>query len=276
MPSIFSTDWRNEVNSELAGKQPLITGSFTLGGAVYTSYAGVPISSLVPGSVTGTLIEAALQAHLVLGIRDNDALDSVSIVSYDGTGAYSRLVAAFRANGAVVVPGTFTVGTFSTTGASFGKDISLTAIRSSRTETTTVQHIQLYTPNGLVGSASTSGTATAWNTSSDERLKDLIGVFDPLEALAVIQADPTMKFSWKADGSVAVGWGAQTSYSVSQDLASPGIGDPSDEDYVPWGMDLGKRTPYLWAVVPWLADKLEAAEARIAVLEARVAALEAA
>lgn len=89
------------------------------------------------------------------------------------------------------------------------------------------------------------------------------------------------------DGSIAVGWGAQTSYAVSHDLATPGgwfdktTGLPCDEhdenaEYQPWGVDQGKRTPYLWAVVPWLADRLETAEAIIATFEARIAALEAA
>ncbi|BCH22477.1 ABC transporter C-terminal domain-containing protein [Mesorhizobium sp. L-8-3] len=283
MPSIFSADWRNEVNAELAGKQPLLGSSSsmaiaqaTIGTGAYGSYNGAPVSALVPGSTFGALIEGASVGHLVLGIRDNDVNDSVSIVSCDGTGAYSRLVAAFRASGVVVVPSTLMVGTVSTTGASYGKDISATAIRSSRTETSTVQHAQFYNPNGLVGSIHTNASATAYNTSSDDRLKDFLGTFDPVEAMAVIRADPTCKFAWKVDGSVAVGWGAQSSYTISPDLASPGVGDPGDDDYIPWGMDLSKRTPYLWAVIPWLADRLEAAEAKIAALEARIAALEAA
>lgn len=178
-------------------------------------------------------------------------------------------------------------GTFSAIGASEGKSLGVVAFQSSRNSTGARGHLQFYNPNGLVGDITTAGTTTAFTTTSDETLKNFIGPFDPLEALTIIRADPTRKFTWLCDGSLAIGWGAQTSYAVSHDLARPGgwfsaeTGEPcaeTDEDaqYLPWGVDQGKRTPYLWAVVPWLADRLDAAEATIAALEARVTALEAA
>lgn len=155
------------------------------------------------------------------------------------------------------------VGTFSASGATDGKTISNINISSSRSISTLTYHLAVYNPNGLVGGVQSNGSATVFNTSSDERLKNFIGPFDPLEALAIIRADPTRKFTWLSDGSLAVGWGAQTSYAVSPDLASPGVGAPGDEDYVPWGVDQGKRTPYLWAVVPWFDDRITALEARL-------------
>ncbi|BCH30287.1 hypothetical protein MesoLjLc_22170 [Mesorhizobium sp. L-8-10] len=75
----------------------------TIGNAGYGSYSAAPISSLVPGTTLGSLIEGWNAGHLVLGIRDNDANDSVSVVSFNGTGNYSKLVAAFRANGAAIL-----------------------------------------------------------------------------------------------------------------------------------------------------------------------------
>jgi hypothetical protein len=60
-------------------------------------------------------------------------------------------------------------------------------------------HIEFYNPNGLVGSISTSGSATAYNTSSDYRLKEdwipMEGALDRVDALKPIN------FAWKADGS---------------------------------------------------------------------------
>lgn len=179
-------------------------------------------------------------------------------------------------------------GTFSATGATRGILISSYGlIQSSLEFAGTGGHYRFYNTNGQVGSISTAASATAFNTTSDETLKNFIGPFDPSEALAIIRADPARKFSWKMDGALAVGWGAQTSYAVSPDLATPGgwfdktMGLPCDEhdenaEYLPWGVDQGKRTPYLWAVVPWLADRLDMAEATIAALESRIAALEAA
>lgn len=113
---------------------------------------------------------------------------------------------------------------------------------------------------------SVGGTQTNYITTSDERLKDFIGEFDGVEALDIIRRDPVRKWNWKdttADGdtpTVHVGWGAQTSYNVSHDLAHPGE-EPDDA----WGVDKGARTPYLWAAVDYLDDRLSAIEKKLGV-----------
>ena len=115
-----------------------------------------------------------------------------------------------------------------------------------------------------VGSVTTSLTATAYNTSSDERLKNFLGEYDAKEAERIIRADPVRSFEWKSDGTRAVGWGAQTSYAVSPDLASPGDDDPGrgprDKGFKAWGVDMGKRTPYLWAAMADVLDRIDAIE----------------
>lgn len=99
--------------------------SATIGGAAYGSYSGSPISSLVPGTVAGTLIEGASAGHLVIGIRDNDPLDSISIVSRNGGPDYSKLVAAFRANGATVLDAVTVASTATFNGSvAFGGAVS--------------------------------------------------------------------------------------------------------------------------------------------------------
>lgn len=120
-----------------------------------------------------------------------------------------------------------------------------------------------------VGSIAVTTTATSFNTSSDERLKDFIGTYDPKEAARIILADPVREFTWKATGDHAVGWGAQTSYAVSPDLATPGHGEPDDEDFQAWGIDQAKRTPYLWAAVADLIGQVEALQAKVAAMEAQ-------
>lgn len=139
---------------------------------------------------------------------------------------------------------------------------------SSREGSSNLAHHLFYNTNGAVGNIATSGSATIYATSSDETLKDFIGPYDPAKAIAIIRADPVRDFTWKADGSYAVGWGAQTSYAVSHDLAAPGQGEPGDEDYIPWGVDQSRRTPYLWAALSWALDKIDDLEARLAALEA--------
>jgi hypothetical protein len=124
---------------------------------------------------------------------------------------------------------------------------------------------------GEVGSISTTTTATAYNTSSDETLKDFTGEYSGLSAIDVIKADPVRSFNWKVNGEAAIGWGAQTSYSVSKDLATKGGWFKDDEEvtegtegavYIPWGVDQSKRTPYLWAALAELIKRVEELESK--------------
>jgi hypothetical protein len=159
-------------------------------------------------------------------------------------------------------------GTGAVNGVSMGGGI----ISTSKTVTTATTHHVFYTPNGTVGYISTNASATTYNTSSDERLKEFSGPLSGEDAIAVIRADPVRRFTWIGDGTTAVGWGAQTSYAVSSDLASPPPEEalerePGDEGFHPWGMDQSKRTPYLWAALTHALDEIEALKARIAVLE---------
>lgn len=170
-------------------------------------------------------------------------------------------------------------GGYSSTGAKYGLtyDGATGVERSSHMVTTTAFHRAFYNPNGLVGSEATSGTSTAFNTTSDEGLKNFIGEYDWQEAFRIIKADPVRAFTWKASGEYAVGWGAQTSYSVSPDLATPGgwfgpDGQQCEEGdagaaYMPWGVDQGKRTPYLWAAVSRLIDEVRALKGEVASLK---------
>jgi hypothetical protein len=140
-------------------------------------------------------------------------------------------------------------------------------------------HLNFRNSNGLVGTISTSASATAYNTTSDENWKVFEGEYDPKKAVEVIRADPVRGFHWDEEhgGGYAVGWGAQTSYGVSPDLASPGgwfdeDGHECDANaegavYVPWGVDQSKRTPYLWATVSWLLDERDSLIKRIEALE---------
>lgn len=130
-----------------------------------------------------------------------------------------------------------------------------------------------YTAGPLVGSISHgSGTTTAYNTSSDGRLKSFSGEYDPLKAIDIIKRDPVKSFTWRSTGEEAVGWSAQASYEVDKNFATPPPDEfratkPGDENFFPWGMDLAKRTPYLWAALTGAWDRIDALEARVAALE---------
>jgi hypothetical protein len=147
----------------------------------------------------------------------------------------------------------------------------------SRVDTTPV-YLNLFSYSGtVVGSITTNGSAISYNTSSDERLKIFTGAYSAAEAVAVIQADPVRTFNWNefsaSPGVAAIGWGAQTSYEISPDLAHPAADETTDESGKPnhhWGMDQSRRTPYLWAALGaegGILDRLAALEATVARLE---------
>lgn len=89
--------------------------------------------------------------------------------------------------------------------------IHLTAgiIRTSRVGTAPAALLEAHNDNGLVGSISTSGTATAYNTSSDPRLKDFKDV--PSDALIDAEFgnlfDCFRVFNWKNDPTGDLVWG---------------------------------------------------------------------
>jgi hypothetical protein len=144
------------------------------------------------------------------------------------------------------------------------------------------------TLSGLAGQITCTNATTSYVTTSDETWKHFLGAYEAAEAIRVIRADPVRRFRWDDEhgGEEAVGWGAQTSYAVSPDLASPGgwfnaDGEPCDPAtegavYIPWGVDPAKRTPHLWAAVAWLLDERDAMTEQIKALDARLNALEAA
>jgi len=144
--------------------------------------------------------------------------------------------------------------------------------------------------NSTKGTIVIGTSSTAYNTTSDENQKLRLGYYSPEHACEIILRDPVWYFRWvlepdgspHANGETAVGWGAQTSYAVSSDLASPGEGTFGTPDYRPWGVDQSKRTPYLWAAMTWAIPTLRALEDRVDHLDAandnvneRIAALEA-
>jgi len=113
------------------------------------------------------------------------------------------------------------VGSFSTTGATSGLSLSSGGIhRNSRNVTTNTNHFGFYNPNGQVGSISTSGTATSYNTSSDPRLKDFKdapsdeAINDKFNSLF----DAFAVFNWKSDPEGDLVWGFDAHKAIDNGL----------------------------------------------------------
>lgn len=218
---------------------------------------------------TGTTISAAAQDATFKSVTATGGASSFGSATFVGTftigpgggittlgGTQTNLFAAYVAGS-------------STRGATILDGGTTVQWRSNASVNTAVTHMAFANlTNGQVGSITTNGTATAFNVSSDAVLKNVIGPYDPLAAIAIIRADPVQDFTFKTDGSYAVGWVAQHSYTVSADLATPGNDlDPTDPEFQPWGVDQSKRTPYLWAALTWALDQIDALTARVTTLE---------
>ena len=105
-----------------------------------------------------------------------------------------------------------------------------------------------------VGTISVTGSATAYNTSSDARLKTDLQDFD---GLATIRALAVYDYAWRADGSRAKGVMAQEAHEVAPYAVSVGGDDPAKE---PWGVDYSKLVPDLIRAVQQLEERIKELE----------------
>jgi hypothetical protein len=105
-----------------------------------------------------------------------------------------------------------------------------------------------------IGSVSTTNTATAYNTSSDQRLKE--NIVDAPSASDDIDAIQVRSFDWKADGShQKYGMVAQELQTVAPEAVSA----PEDPEEM-MGVDYSK-------LVPMMLKEIQSLRARVAQLE---------
>jgi hypothetical protein len=116
--------------------------------------------------------------------------------------------------------------------------------------------------NGEVGTVRTSGSSTAYNTSSDYRLKENVNY--SWDATTRLKQLKPARFNFKADADLTVdGFLAHEVSSIVPEAIS-GIKDEVDEDKKPvyQGIDQSK-------LVPLLVKTIQELEARVAVLESK-------
>jgi hypothetical protein len=189
--------------------------------------------------------------------------------------------------GNLTVGPTFAAGTNSVKIAPVGDNVPW---YSSRSTTATANQMLFYNPNGIVGSIQTTNSSTAFNTSSDYRLKENVA---PMSGSIdrVKQLKPST-WSWKVDGSYGEGFIAHE----AQEVVPEAVGGTKDamrtEEYevtpavldndgnivteavmgtreVPdyQGIDQSKLVPLLTAALQEAITKIESLEARIQALE---------
>jgi hypothetical protein len=114
----------------------------------------------------------------------------------------------------------------------------------------------------IVGTITSNGSATAYNTTSDYRLKEdvqpMVGSVDRLMALKPVN------FAWKVDGSRVDGFLAHEAQEVVPEAVT-GSKDAVDKDGKPQyqGIDQSKIVPLLTAALQEALKRIEALEAQI-------------
>ena len=114
--------------------------------------------------------------------------------------------------------------------------------------------------NTAIGSITEVGTTgVAYNTTSDKRLKTLTRPVDPDEAVAKVAALEPVNFTFTSDPAAGeqVGFFAQDLQPVAPEVVTVGTGEPDDEGFTPWMVDVSKLVPTLVAAVQALTARIE-------------------
>ena len=119
---------------------------------------------------------------------------------------------------------------------------------------------------GPVGSITTNGSTTSYNTSSDYRLKEDIAPMTG--ALATVSALKPCTYTWKADGSQGQGFIAHELAEVCPDAVT-GEKDAVDADgkIKPQGIDTSFLVATLTAALQELNAKVDSLQAELATLK---------
>ena len=142
-----------------------------------------------------------------------------------------------------------------TNGGNGGANLSLV---NSNGSTTSWNAIVFQFNTSAVGSISCTPTTTAYNQSSDRRLKT--AVVPAADAGALLDAVQIVEFDWKVGGHVRYGVIAQDLHLIAPEVVTPG--DSNEEVARPWGVDYSK-------LVPMLIKEVQSLRARVAALESK-------
>jgi hypothetical protein len=153
-----------------------------------------------------------------------------------------------------------TISDMSVTGVTSGLQIdSAGRINISNTGSAATRRVAFYNTNGEVGTIQTSGSATSYNTSSDQFFKTNFTDFDAGE---IIDRLNLYHFDWKTGGD-GYGVKAQEAYTVFPHAVSVGSAPEllGTDEYEKWSVDYSKFVPLLLKEVQNLRRRLNELEA---------------
>jgi len=116
----------------------------------------------------------------------------------------------------------------------------------------------------VLGSISTAATSSnvAYNTSSDERLKE--NIVDAGSQLDTLLAVKVREYDWKKNGFHSTGFIAQELHEHIPEAVTVGLEDPTQH---PWSVDYGRLTPFIIKAMQEQQTLIETLTARVAALE---------
>ena len=114
-----------------------------------------------------------------------------------------------------------------------------------------VQFADSDTVLGTISSASSS-SAVAYNTTSDERLKENI-VDMPSQIENILKVQPR-QFDWKKNGNTSKGFVAQELHKIYPEAVTVGL---EDETQDPWSVDYGRLTPFIIKAIQEQQEQIE-------------------
>ena len=219
-------------------------------GSTATDFAITRFITQQVGSSSTTSADVYKRKNGEFGFANNDT-DSAAYINFKvGTSNRMRLTSS----GDLLV-GTTSTPTGSTGGSAFiTESVGRKTLKIASTTTSGAGLAEFINPNGVVGTIVTNGSATAYNTSSDQRLKE--NIVDAPSASDDIDAIQVRSFDWKADGShQKYGMVAQELQTVAPEAVTEG---ETEEDMM--GVDYSK-------LVPMLVKEIQSLRARVAQLE---------
>ena len=140
-------------------------------------------------------------------------------------------------------------------------------IRMGNSGTDTKTRLRFYNANGQAGSITTNGSATAYNTSSDYRLKENQVVIS--DGITRVKTLKPYRFNFKKDPTKTVdGFFAHEVTAVPEAITGTKDATTEDGSIDPQGIDQSKLVPLLTAALQEAITKIETLETKVAALEA--------
>jgi len=255
-----------------AGKLHILNGS-DVGFTPNTAFDALVIEN--GNSSQGANIQLVSATNGVGEIGFSDNVRNRGLISYQHsldalffyTSGTERMQIRSATTGGLILAGrTTSVSANATLGIDTASGVA--GIVSETGPTSAIDHIRFYNGNGNVGNITTNGGGTAYNTSSDYRLKE--NVVDIADGITRVKQLSPKRFNFIVDADTTVdGFLAHEAQTVVPEAVT-GTHDEVDSDGNPeyQGIDQSKLVPLLTAALQEAIAKIETLETKVAALEA--------